>query len=171
VNWLHRLEEAVLALLLASMTLLTFAQVIARYVFNYSFTWALELVTVLFAWLIFLGMTYGVRVGAHIGVDVLVKALGKGPGRWVAMAAAALCAAYGAILAFGSWEYLAKMYMIGIEMEDLPIPQWVVRTVLPFGFGLLCLRFLIILADLARGKSTRLLGDEAEDALKHAKQP
>ena len=56
------------------MTLITFMQVVARYVFNYSFVWALELVTFLFAWLIFLGMSYGVRVGAHIGVDALVKA-------------------------------------------------------------------------------------------------
>ncbi len=57
------------------MTCVTFAQVVARYVFNYSFVWALELVTYLFAWLIFLGMAYGVRVGAHIGVDALVKTL------------------------------------------------------------------------------------------------
>ena len=37
---LDRLEEGVIAFLLALMTLITFAQVIARYVFNYSFVWA-----------------------------------------------------------------------------------------------------------------------------------
>ena len=54
---LERLEEGVIAFLLATMTLITFGQVIARYVFDYSFVWALELVTFLFAWLIFLGMS------------------------------------------------------------------------------------------------------------------
>ncbi len=63
------------------MTLLTFAQVVARYVFNYSFVWALELTGVLFASLIFIGMSYGVRVGSHIGVDALVRALRPGPAR------------------------------------------------------------------------------------------
>ena len=45
---LDRLEEGLLALLLASMTGISFVQVVARYVFNYSFTWALELTTYLF---------------------------------------------------------------------------------------------------------------------------
>ncbi|HQU51089.1 MAG TPA: TRAP transporter small permease subunit, partial [Casimicrobiaceae bacterium] len=44
------------------MTVVTFVQVVARYVFNYSFVWALELTGVMFAWLIFVGMSYGVRV-------------------------------------------------------------------------------------------------------------
>ena len=74
-DWFHRLEEGLIALLLAVMTLITFTQVVARYVFNFSFVWALELVTYLFGFLIFLGMSYGVRVGSHIGVDALVKAL------------------------------------------------------------------------------------------------
>ena len=64
---LERLEEGLIALLLTVMTLITFTQVVARYVFNYSFVWALELNTFLFAWLIFLGAAYGVREGAHIG--------------------------------------------------------------------------------------------------------
>ena len=44
-GWFERLEEGLIAFLLAAMTLLTFVQVIARYVFNYSFVWALELDT------------------------------------------------------------------------------------------------------------------------------
>ena len=39
---------------MAAMTLVTFMHVIARYVFNYSFVWALELTGVMFAWLIFI---------------------------------------------------------------------------------------------------------------------
>src|SRR3546814_15764872 len=75
--WLERLEEGLIALLLAAMTIITFGQVVARYVFNYSFVWALELSTYLFAALIFLAISYGVRVGAHIGVDALVTVLPK----------------------------------------------------------------------------------------------
>ena len=74
-NWLEHIEEGLIAFLLAAMTVVTFAQVVARYVFNYSFVWALELTGVMFAWLIFVGMSYGVRVGAHIGVDAVVKSL------------------------------------------------------------------------------------------------
>jgi C4-dicarboxylate transporter, DctQ subunit len=166
-DWLGRLEEGLIAFLLAVMTLISFSQVVARYVFNYSFVWALELVTFLFAWMIFLGMSYGVRVGSHIGVDALVKVLKPGTARIVAAAAAVLCIAYAVIVFIGGWVYVGKMYELGIEAQDIPIPQWVPRLVLPIGFALLAFRFAEVLYRLITGKEAHLLGDEAAEALKH----
>jgi C4-dicarboxylate transporter, DctQ subunit len=159
--WFDRLEEGLIALLLGLMTLITFGQVIARYVFNYSFVWALELVTFLFAWLIFLGMSYGVRVGSHIGVDALVKALGPRAGRALSAVAAGCCVAYALIGLVGGWSYFVKMYQIGTFAQDLPIPLWVPRIVLPLGFGLLAVRFAEVLYRLLRGREAHLVGDEA----------
>jgi C4-dicarboxylate transporter DctQ subunit len=166
-DWLGRLEEGLIAFLLATMTLISFTQVIARYVFNYSFVWALELVTFLFAWMIFLGMSYGVRVGSHIGVDALIKVLKPGTARIVGAAAAILCIVYAIIVFIGGWQYVGKMYELGIEAQDIPIPQWVPRLVLPIGFALLAFRFAEVLYRIVTGRETRLLGDEAADALKH----
>jgi C4-dicarboxylate transporter DctQ subunit len=167
VKWLERLEEGLIALLLAAMTLVTFAQVVARYGFNYSFTWALELTTVLFAWLIFLGIPYGVRVGSHIGVDALVRMMGPVGGRITGAAAALLCLAYSVILFIGSWQYVAKMYAIDIEMDDLPLKQWAPRAVLIVSFGLLIWRFLQVLHRIVTGRDTRLdFSDEAAEALR-----
>jgi C4-dicarboxylate transporter, DctQ subunit len=166
--WLERLEEGLIAFLLAAMTLVTFVQVVARYVFNYSFVWALELVTWLFAWMIFLGIPYGVRVGSHIGVDALVKALGPRSARAVGALAAVLCIAYSVILLIGSWNYVAKMYEVGIMADDLPVYQWVPRAILLVGFSLLILRFSQVLYRIAAGRETHLhLGDESAEALKH----
>jgi C4-dicarboxylate transporter DctQ subunit len=166
--WLERLEEGLIAFLLATMTLVTFTQVVARYVFNYSFTWALELVTWLFAGLIFLGIPYGVRVGSHIGVDALVKSLGPRTGRAVGALAAVLCIAYSVILLVGSWNYVAKMYEVGIMADDLPVYQWVPRAILLVSFALLVVRFSQVLYRIATGRETRLhLGDESAEALRH----
>lgn len=163
----ERLEESLIALILAVMTVITFVQVVARYVFNHSFVWALELVTYLFAWLIFLGMAYGVRVGTHIGVDALVKTMGKRKAQVVGAVAAALCVVYSVILFYGGWVYVQKMYEIGILAQDLPIPQWVPRLVLPIGFGLLILRFAQLFFRIVTGKESGMhLADEAADALK-----
>jgi C4-dicarboxylate transporter, DctQ subunit len=171
MRWLEHLEEGLIAFLMAAMTLTAFAQVVARYAFNYSFVWALELNGVLFAWLIFVGMSYGVRVGAHIGIDAAVKLLRPGPARVVAMLAAALCIVYALVIAVGGWRYVQKMYEVGIQMQDLPLPQWAPRMVLPIGFALLALRFGQALLALARGETTRLLHDEAADALKLRETP
>ncbi len=171
MRWLEHLEEGIVAFLMAAMTLTTFVQVVARYVFNYSFVWALELNGVLFAWLIFIGMSYGVRVGAHIGIDAVVRLLRPGTARVVAMVATVLCIVYALIVAVGGWQYVKKMYDVGIEMQDLPVPQWVPRLILPLGFALLALRFGQALVQLARGEKTQLLHDEAAEALKLQERP
>jgi len=71
---INHLEEGFIALLLAAMTLLTFAQVVLRYVFNSGFVWGVEATTYMFAWLVLFGISYGIRVHAHIGIDLLVRA-------------------------------------------------------------------------------------------------
>jgi C4-dicarboxylate transporter DctQ subunit len=166
MRWLEHLEEGLIAFLMAAMTLVTFMQVVARYVFNYSFVWALELTGVMFAWLIFVGMSYGVRVGAHIGVDAVVKSLGSGAARVVGSIAAVLCIAYAVIVTVGGFQYVRKMYDVGILMQDIPIQQWIPRAILPVGFALLAFRFAQVLYRLASGKEAHLLGDEAKEALK-----
>jgi len=172
MRWIEKLEEYLLAVLLAVMVSITFMQVIARYIFNYSFVWALEVTTVLFAWLIFIGMSYGVRVGSHIGVDALVKSLGPKAARIVGSIAALLCIVYAVIVTIGGYQYVKKMHDVGILMQDVPIEQWIPRLVLPIGFSLLALRFAQVLYRLLSGKEAHLLGDEAKEALKlRADQP
>ncbi|HMR69278.1 MAG TPA: TRAP transporter small permease, partial [Rubrivivax sp.] len=63
--------------------------------------------------------------------------------------------------------YVSKMKMIGVELEDLPVPIWVARSILPIGFALLSFRFLQVLWGLVSGKSDSLhLADEVAEALK-----
>ena len=166
--WRHleKLEEGLISFLLAMMTIITCAQVIARYVFNYSFVWALELVTFLFAWLIFIGMSYGVRTGSHIGIDAVVRLLGPRNARVFAIVAATLCIVYSGMIFYGSWNYLVRIYEIGNEAKDIAIPVWIPRLALPIGFALLTLRFGQVLYRTITGKSAHLIGDESEAALK-----
>lgn len=156
-----------MSLLLAAMTLLTFTQVVLRYVFNTGFSWALELTTIIFAFMLFLGVSYCARIGAHIGVDALVKILPPKLRHASSIAAVLLCILYAGFVIFGSYEYVSKMYLIGIELEDLPIPMWMARAVLPVGYTLLLFRFIQILWSLVTGKAETLhLADEAADAMK-----
>lgn len=164
---LDRIEELVVIVMLALMTLLTFLQVVMRYVFNSGFTWAVELTTVFFAVMLFVGISYGVRTGAHIGVDSLIKKFPAGPRRATSIVVVLLCLLYAGLVIYGSWIYVSKMKMVGVELDDLPIPIWVVRSILPIGYVLLTLRFGQVLWALITGRSDRLhLGNEAADALK-----
>ncbi len=167
MRWIDRLEEWIVMLTLAAMTGLTFTQVVLRYVFNTGFTWALEMTGLLFAVMIFVGVSYGVRVGAHIGVDALVRLLPSATRRLISIGVVLLCLAYTGIVIFGAYEYVSKMKMVGVELEDLPIPVWMARSILPLGYALMAFRFLQVLWQLVSGKSDSLhLADEVADALK-----
>ncbi len=165
---LDRIEEWIVIVMLALMTLLTFLQVVMRYVFNSGYSWALELTTIFFAMMIFVGVSYGVRVGAHIGVDALVKTFPSGLRRATSIVVVLLCLLYAGLVLYGSWGYVSTMRLVGVELEDLPVPIWIVRSILPFGYALLALRLGQVLWALISGHSDRLhLGNEAADALRH----
>lgn len=164
---LDRLEEWLISLMLLAMTALTFVQVVLRYVFNTGFPWALELTTVFFAFMIFVGIAYGVRVGSHIGVDALVRLLPSQLHRWVSVVAVLLSLVYVGFVLTGATTYVSKMYDIGVELEDMPIERWKVLIVMPIGYCLVALRFLQVLWSLVTGASDGLhLADEAADAMK-----
>lgn len=164
---LDHLEEWIIGLMLAAMTALTFLQVVMRYVFNSGFSWALELTTVFFAFMIFVGISYGVRVGSHIGVDALVKMMPHNTRRNVSILAVLLSLLYVGLVLTGATTYVMKMKEVGIEFEDMPIERWQVLIIMPLGFLLTGWRFLQILVGLITGKTDSLrLADEAAEAMR-----
>lgn len=103
----HNAEETLIALILGLMTVITFINVVLRYLFNSSLIWGLETTLILFAWLVLLGMSYAVKVTAHLGVDAIINMLRPGPRKAMALLAAALCIFYAFLLLKGSWDYWA----------------------------------------------------------------
>ncbi|MEZ9522757.1 TRAP transporter small permease [Enterovibrio norvegicus] len=101
-------EEKVIAGILGLMTVLTFSNVIARYVFNSNILWALELTVFLFAWLVLLGASYAVKKGAHLGVDVLINLFPEKVRRALGLFAAFTCIGFAFLLLKGSWDYWAN---------------------------------------------------------------
>ena len=164
---IDRLEEGIIALLFAAMTLVTFVQVITRYVFKASSTWALELTTYFFAWMVLFGISYGVKKNAHLGVDAVVNLFGKKGRKILGLLAVAAALAYAGILFYGGYEYVAKLFKIGIEAESIAIPRWIVYSIIPFGMALLFFRFSQVAYKILTGEQDGLvLGSEAADAMR-----
>ena len=168
-NVITRLEEGFLSLLLVSMTLLVFAEVVARFGFNAGIHWAQEVTLLLAAWFVLFGASYGVKVGAHIGVDVFVKMMPHNTHRFVTLIAIGLCLVYCGLFLYGSWIYLSKMKMIGIELEDLPVPKWMPMSILVIGFVLLIVRFLQLGWKVVNNQAEGFhFADEAEESMEIA---
>jgi len=105
---IDRLEETLIAFLLGTMTLVTFANVIARYAFNSNILWALELTVFMFGWLVLLGASYAVKKGTHLGVDAVINILPAGVRKAAALFAVAVCIVYSFLLLKGAWDYWAN---------------------------------------------------------------
>jgi C4-dicarboxylate transporter DctQ subunit len=89
------------------MTLLTFANVIARYVFNKNILWALELTVFMFGWLVLLGASYAVKKHAHLGVDAVINLLSEPARRIVGLLAVGACLFFSLLLLKGCYDYWA----------------------------------------------------------------
>lgn len=104
---LDRIEEAGIAVILGSMTLLTFANVVARYGFNSNIFYALELTVFLFAWLVLLGASFAVKKTLHLGVDAIINMVAPKTKRVIALFAVAVCLCYAMLFLKGAWDYWA----------------------------------------------------------------
>ena len=139
---LNHLEEGLMAILLAFMTVLTFIQVVLRYVFNTGWVWSLEATTYSFAALVLIGMSYGIRTKTHIAVDILSQKLPLPIRHYVALLAVALCLLYAGLMLYGSSVFVERLAALGNMARDIPAPKWLLTAVMPLGFLLLAFRLL-----------------------------
>ena len=116
------IEELMIAVFLGLMTLITFANVVVRYIFSApwfepvttalnlptNLLWSLDTTVFLFAWLVLLGMSYLVKQNAHLGVDVIVSRIGHGPRKATTLFAVGCCILYALLLLKGGWDYWAN---------------------------------------------------------------
>ncbi|MGO4854977.1 TRAP transporter small permease [Phaeovulum sp. W22_SRMD_FR3] len=103
----HVFEESAIAVILGVMTVMTFMNVVLRYVFNTSVIWAPEATQALFAWLVLFGMSYAVKVTAHLGVDAVIAMVPQRSRRIMALISALACLLYAVLLMKGAWDYFA----------------------------------------------------------------
>ncbi|KUJ80656.1 C4-dicarboxylate ABC transporter substrate-binding protein [Ruegeria marisrubri] len=101
------IEETLIAALLGLMTVVTFANVIARFVFNSNILWALELTVFTFGWLVLLGASYAVKKHAHLGVDAILNMLAPGPRRIMALVSVGFCLIFSLLMLKGAYDYWA----------------------------------------------------------------
>lgn len=131
-----------MAFALGLMTVLTFVQVVLRYVFQSGLVWSLEATTYTFGWLVVIGMAYGVRTKAHIAVDLVTRAMSTAAARMTAGVAFGLSLAYCALMFYGSIAYVDGLFALGHDAQDIPLPRWLLASILPLGFALLAARIV-----------------------------
>lgn len=127
------IEEWVGIIGLSVMGTITFANVLARYVFMASWAFSEELVTGLFLLITLLGAAIGARQGSLIGLSMLTDFIPQKYQKYVnvfqsvcILAFSSLLVVYGAQMAKSEWD-------MGITTAALGIPEAVYGSFVPIG--------------------------------------
>ncbi len=149
---LDRLEEILIASLMAAATLLIFVAVAHRYgatvPFLYPYLapinlgWAQELCIYMFVWMAKFGAAYGVRTGIHVGVDVILNRLPDAIKHKVVTFGLLAGAFFTGIVGTLGTNFVYHMAQTEQVSADLEIPSWIVYLAIPLGSYLMCFRFL-----------------------------
>jgi len=152
--FLKYFEEIVAGLFMVLMSLCTFANVLARYVFNSPIQWAEEFSRYAFIWVVFMGAAVCTKRNRHIAIDSLLQVL-PAPMQRVfhllvdvcILGLMAVIVYYGGILTSAATQTTAT----------LKVPQYVVYLVVPASAALI---FLHALGDFQRHLRSILKGGE-----------
>ena len=120
--------------------LLAFINVILRYVFDMSLTWAAELTNYLFIWSALFGAAYGFKQGAHISVTLFIEKFPPQITKFFLVFANFISIAYLGLMSYLGYTLILLLKDFGEDSVDLGIPMWVPHLVLPIAFGLAAYR-------------------------------
>jgi len=133
------------------------AEVFCRYVLNKPILGTVEISEYLLVLFVFSGMAYTQSISGHIKIDLITLQLPptvQGALKIVSLLLA-LC-----VFGFISWE-TTKAFLISWQIKEvrwgaLPLPVWPVKFVVAAGSVILCLQFVIDIADEFRSGLFRL---------------
>lgn len=169
---LDRLEEVLIATLIAAATVLIFLAVTHRFAIGFAadlvgfarsndmpalmdiarsvfksvnalkMTWAQEACIYLFVWMAKFGAAYGVRTGIHVGVDILAERLDGAARKAITTIAMSGGLIFTAIITWIGTDFVWHVRAGGQTSPDLEIPMWIIYLAVPLGSALMCFRFL-----------------------------
>lgn len=117
-----RINQGLIVLLMASMAILVFANVVMRYVFNQSIFWVEEFTQIQMIWVAYLGAGLALREGRHVAVDMLQDLLPAWARKMMRQ-----------VIAVAMALFLATLFVLGLQIAEFTWAQETPAMGLPTG--------------------------------------
>jgi C4-dicarboxylate transporter DctQ subunit len=142
VKWLNEhLEEAIMVFLLAAISCVMMAQIIAR-TFATSMPWPEEFSRYCYIWTVFLSLGYTIRKGNMLRVGILMDLLPNRLRKSIEIVVNIIMLVIFVILFRYSIVYTGKIKATGQFSPAMHIPMWIMYMSTIIGFGLAVLRMI-----------------------------
>lgn len=166
---ISRVESVLLAAGVLLMALNTIANVVGRFVFQYSLFFSEELNRILIILITFAGISYAARQGRHIRMSAIYDALPPPARKAFMVLIAGVTALAMFALCYFSIGYITKVATSGRVLPSLQLPVYWIFLWVPVGFFMTGLQYALTAVKNLTGKdiylSTRVLEGYDKDEL------
>jgi len=150
--------------IIAGVTL-AFANVVARYGFNYSFTWAAELTVYFFIWSMFFAAAYCFRIDGHITINLFIENVPKKVSKVSLLLSRTVSFIFLCAVSYYGYEYLLLVHEMEETSIDLEIPMWIPYLVIPISFAFGAYRVFEHIITLVKTPADKLVFKNEHDEL------
>ncbi|HZK67334.1 MAG TPA: TRAP transporter small permease [Chloroflexota bacterium] len=130
-------EEIVAGIFMVLMSITTFSNVVARYIFNSPIQWAEEFSRYAFIWLVFMGAVICTKVKRHIIIDTLVVFMPARVKAAFQLIVGVLVIGLMLVMVYYGWVLIGSATQ---PTSTLKVPQYVVYLCVPLSALLILVR-------------------------------
>ncbi len=146
-DMLAYIENIVCLIAMVIMTVLTFANVVARYVFSASFSFSEEITTYLFVLLSLIGSAVAARRKAHLGFTALIDMASPATRRMLSIISYSLAVVFSGALFYYGTQMVASQFSRGQVTAGMQWPEWIFGAFVPLGAFFITIEFFFLLKE------------------------
>lgn len=145
-------EETICVILFSAMVILTFSQVLSRFVFNLSLGWSEEVSRFMFVWMVYISAAMAAKHRRHIRVELVDQFLPRSISKWAGLLSDLLWIGYALIVAFQGYNIAMMIMGHGQLSPAVQLPMGWIYMIIPLGFVLIAIRVLQGIVSRFRGE-------------------
>lgn len=139
---LANIEFIILSISLSVMSIITFANVVSRYLLHISISFTSEITVNLFIILTFVGASAGIYRKAHLGFTLLFDSLSPKLKIWSTLLTGVIVGATFSLITYLGIEEVIYEIQINQTMSTLGWPKWIFSLGFPIGTSLCLIRII-----------------------------
>lgn len=149
------IEEGLAAIALIVMTVITFVNVIARYLFSASLSFSDEVTTYLFVLLSLLGTAIAAKRRAHLGLTILTDIVNPKVRKVLLLIGYGIAVIFSAAIFYYGILMVKNQILLGQTTPAMQWPEWIYGSFVPFGAFFVVIRFFQAFVEEAKNRVIR----------------
>ena len=139
VHWLLAFTRSMSALLLITSVAINFINIVGRYFFGISFTWAIEIILFLMVGVVFTGCCAVAWENRHIRMDVLLRTLPPKAAQFLNLFSDLVLIAAAIAVTVFAYPVITELAAFNERSAAANVPLFIPQALVPIGYSLMAL--------------------------------